>query len=126
MFVCGHFFPASEGNNIAADKVVEKVEGALGDEMSKVKEIKIFEGDNKSTHVELKTTLSDNSSFLAKALVQYFIEDNAEKEPKYVIYTNKYQISAYAKELDKGNAEVEELCKYFDGMEPIHVDVTYN
>jgi len=125
MFVCGHFFPASEGNKISADKVAAKVEAALGDELGKVKEIKIYEGSNKSEKVELKTTLTDTDSFFAKALVQFFKEENEAREPKYLVYTNKYQISQYSKQLDKGNAEIESLCRYFDGMEPVHLEVVY-
>ncbi len=128
MFVLGFHFPASEGNEIATDKVVAKLDAA-GVDMGSVKEIKIYEGTAKSSHVELYKTYTNTNTFMAKALVHFFNEGNEmineKKEPKYLVYTNKYQISQLSKELDK-DEETQELCKKFDGMEPMTIDVIYN
>lgn len=126
MFVLGFHFPASEGNKIANDKVVEKLDAAIASKMGSVKEIKLYEGTTKNNHVELYKTYGNTNTFLAKALVHYFLEENESKEPKYMLYTNKYQMSAMAKELDASDAETQEICKKFDGMETITVDVAFN
>lgn len=123
MFILGFHFPADMGNEIPTEKVVEKID-SVGTDLSKVKEIKIYEGTAKSTHVELYKTYTNTGTFFAKALTQFFETDNDEKQPKYLIYTNKYQISQLSKELDK-DPETIELCRKFDGMEPLTVDVIY-
>lgn len=125
MFVLGFHFPASEGNKIEDSKVIEKVDAALGDTMDTVNEIKLFKASNKNSKVESYATLSSNDTFFAKALVQYFCNENEAKEPMYLIYTNKYQISQIAKNADKGNEEIENLCRWFDGMDPVVLDVSF-
>lgn len=125
MFVLGFQFPASDGNKIEASRVVEKLDGAVASKMGSVKEIKLYEGNTKNNHVELYTTLNKTDSFLSKALVHYFLEENEAKEPKYMLYTNKYQMSALSKELDN-DPEIQKICRKFDGMETITVDVTFS
>ena len=125
MFILGFHFPASMGNSIPNEKVVEKLDAAIADKMANVKEIKLYEGTTKNNHVELYKTYDKKDTFLAKALVHYFLEENEKKEPKYVIYTNKYQISELSKELDKDELTTE-ICRKFDGMDTITVDVTFN
>ncbi|CAE10459.1 hypothetical protein [Wolinella succinogenes] len=125
MFVLGFHFPAEMGNQIPSEKVIEKLEGALGDSMAKVKEIKIYMGSNKSTSVELFKTYQNTNTLLAKALVHFFQEGNEKKAPRYLYYTNKYQMSELSKKLDKDD-ETLDLCRKFDGMEPLTIDVIYN
>lgn len=125
MFVLGFQFPASDGNKIEASKVVEKLDEAVASKMGSVKEIKLYEGNTKNNHVELYTTLNKTDSFLSKALVHYFLEENEAKEPKYMLYTNKYQMSSISKELDN-DPEIQKICRKFDGMDTITVDVTFS
>ena len=122
MFILGYYFPASEGNIIPNDKVVAKVEADV--DMSKVASIKLFTGDNKSNHTEEWKTLSSLDSFLAKALVHFFELENESKTKKYMVYTNKYQMSELSKQIDT-DAESKEICRMFDGMVPMHLEVTY-
>jgi hypothetical protein len=128
MFILGFHFPASEGNQIATSKVVEKLDSANVD-MSSVKEIKIYEGSAKSSHVELYKTYTNTDTFMAKALVHFFTVGNEmpneAKKPKYLVYTNKYQISQLSRELDK-DEETQELCRKFNDMEPLTIDVIYS
>lgn len=125
MFVLGFHFPASMGNEVSDDKVVEKLDGAIGDGLKGVKEIKIYEGTTKNTKVDLYKTYTNTNTFLAKALVHYFNEENPDKKPKYMIFTNKYQMSEISKKLDKDD-ETLDICKKFDGMDPLTIDVIYN
>jgi len=113
------------GNNIPNEKVVEKLDAEVASKMSSVKEIKLYEGTTKNNHVELYKTYDKTDTFLAKALVHYFLEENEKKEPKYVLYTNKYQMSELSKEIDKDDLTTE-ICRKFDGMDTITVDVTFN
>lgn len=117
MFILGFHFPADMGNNIASDKVVEKLESAV--DMSGVSKVKLTYGKKFDNVVEY----SNMSTFMAKALVHYFNEDNDAKETKYFIYTNRYQISELSKELDSSDEETMKLCKLFDSMEPFKVEV---
>lgn len=125
MFILGFHFPASMGNNIPDADVVAKLDAAIADKMASVKEIKLYEGTTKNNHVELYKTYDKKDTFLAKALVYYFLEENEKKEPKYVIYTNKYQISELSKNIDKDELTAE-ICRKFDGMDTITVDVAFN
>lgn len=118
MFILGFHFPASMGNNIEDSVVLEKLDAALGDSMSKVASIKIYAGNS-----EYKT-LTNTSTLLAKGLVNYFQTSNPEQDPKYMTYTDKYQIGALSKRLDT-DAEAQEVAKFFDGREQITVEVSY-
>ncbi|HOI83910.1 MAG TPA: hypothetical protein PKW30_06340, partial [Campylobacterales bacterium] len=95
MFVLGFHFPASEGNKIADEKVLAKLEEAVSGSMSKVASVKIYAGNN-----EYKT-LTNVGTVLGKALVQYFEVENDAKDAKYLTFTNKYQIAALVKNQDK-------------------------
>lgn len=125
MFVLGFHFPASMGNNIPAETVVEKLNSSIGDALNGVKEIRLYEGSNKSNEISLYKVYTNKDTFLAKALVHYFVQDNPSKKPKYLIYTNKYQMSEISKQVDK-DEETLDICKKLDGMEPITIDVIYN
>ena len=62
MFVLGFQFPASEGNKIADEKVLAKLEEAVSGSLSKVASVKIYAGNN-----EYKT-ISNVSTVLVKLL----------------------------------------------------------
>ena len=119
MFVLGFQFPASEGNKIADEKVLAKLEEAVSGSLSKVASVKIYAGN-----AEYKT-ISNVGTVLGKALVQYFEVENEEKEPKYLTFTNKYQIAALVKNQDK-DAEAIEVADFFDkSRDQITLEVAY-
>lgn len=118
MFVLGFHFPASEGNKVSDEKVLAKLDDAVSSSMGNVASIKIYSGND-----EYKT-LTNTSTILAKGLVQYFELENPTKDPKYMIFTNKYQLSALVKNCDK-DAEALEVAKFFDGREQVTVEVSY-
>lgn len=118
MFVCGYHFPATEGNDIAFDKVIEKVEEgveAAGKTVTLTSETR--EG------VMLEEISVPEGSFAHTAFVDYF--DNTEVSDKdgfkMVYYTNKYQISEISKSVD-GEA-TKDLCKKLDDMNLYRVKV---
>ncbi len=115
MFVLGFHFPASMGNKVALDKVVEKLDSEV--KMDGVSKIKINYGkkfDNELEYSKLDT-------LLAKALIHYAKKDG-DSNNKYLIYTNKYQMSELSKQFDK-DEETQSICKLFDGMEPVRVSL---
>ena len=117
MFILGYYFSEDMGNKIPNEDVLKKLEADV--DMSKVKEIKIYEGTSKSNKIDLLTTV------LAKALVAFYEKEKMEgKDTAYLVYTNKYQMSALSKVTDS-DEETSALCKKFDGMEPLHVEVVY-
>lgn len=126
MFILGFHFPADEGNKIDSKEVIAKLDEVAKGELEGVKEIKIFEGSNKNEKVELWKTYKNTDTLLGKALVNYFNHENEGKDPKYLVYTNKYQMAQLAKEYDKDDAETMEICRKFDGMEPMTIDVVYS
>jgi len=118
MFICGYHFPASEGNDVAFDKVIEKInEGtdATGKTVTLTSETR--EG------VQLETIDVPAGTFAHTAFVDYY--DNtevAEKDGlKMIYYTNKYQISEISKSVD-GDA-TKELCHKLDDMNLYRVKV---
>jgi hypothetical protein len=118
MFVCGYHFPASEGNDVSFDKVIEKVEDGLdaaGKSVTLTSETR--EG------VLLETIEVAEGTFAHKALVDFYTNtDVAEKDGfKMVYYTNKYQISEISKSVD-GDA-TKDLCKKLDDMNLYRVKV---
>lgn len=117
MFVLGFHFPADMGNDISDDKVIEKLDSAV--DMSGVSKVKLCYGKKFENEVEY----ANMNTFLAKALVHYFQIDNEAKEPKYFIYTNRYQMSEISKKVDSSDAETMKLCKLFDSMEQFKIDV---
>lgn len=107
MFILGMHFPADMGNDVAFDKVVEKLDGE-GVDTASVNEIKMVMEAHGQVE-ELSYTNKD--TFMFKALVHYV--SNAESD--YMIYTNRYQIAEISKSVDSDD-ETMELCKKFDSM----------
>ena len=118
MFVCGYHFPASEGNDVSFDKVIEKVsEGidATGKTVTLTSETR--EG------VQLETLEVPAGTFAHTAFVDYFTNTEvAEKDGlKMIYYTNKYQISEISKSVDGDITK--DLCKKLDDMNLYRVRV---
>lgn len=116
MFICGYHFPASEGNDVAFDKVIEKVnEGtdASGKTVTLTSETR--EG------VQLETIEVPAGTFAHTAFVDYYEGTEVDGEFKMVYYTNKYQISEISKSVD-GDA-TKDLCKKLDDMNLYRVKV---
>lgn len=118
MFVCGYHFPASEGNNVSFEKVIEKVnEGidAAGKTVTLTSETR--EG------VKLETIDVAEGSFLHTALVDYYTNTECKEIDgfKMIYYTNKYQISEISKSVD-GDA-TKAVCRKLDDMNLYRVKV---
>jgi hypothetical protein len=118
MFVCGYHFPASEGNDVAFDKVIAKVEegtDAAGKTVTLTSETR--EG------VKLETIEVPAGTFAHTAFVDYYTNsDVAENDGfKMVYYTNKYQISEISKSVDA--EATKDLCKKLDDMNLYRVKV---
>jgi hypothetical protein len=118
MFICGYHFPASEGNDVSFEKVIEKVnEGidATGKTVTLASETR--EG------VKLEELSVPAGTFLHTAFVDYFT--NTECAPKndfkMIYYTNKYQISEISKAVD-GDV-TKDICKKLDDMNLYRVSV---
>ena len=118
MFICGYHFPASEGNDVAFDKVIAKVEegtDAAGKTVTLTSETR--EG------VKLEELTVPAGTFAHTAFVDYF--DNTEVAAndgfKMIYYTNKYQISEISKSVD--GAATKDLCKKLDDMNLYRVKV---
>ena len=118
MFVCGYHFPASEGNDVSFDKVIEKVQegiDASGKTVTLTSETR--EG------VKLETIEVAEGSFLHTALIDYFTNTECKEINgfKMIYYTNKYQISEISKSVD-GDA-TKAVCKKLDDMNLYRVKV---
>jgi hypothetical protein len=118
MFVCGYHFPASEGNDVSFDKVIEKVNDgvdASGKTVTLTSETR--EG------VQLEEITVEEGTFAHIALVDYYTNaEVSEKDGfKMVYYTNKYQISEISKSVD--GSKTVELCKKLDDMNLYRVKV---
>lgn len=119
MFALGFHFPASEGNKIADDKVIAKLDEAVSSSMSKVASVKIYAGN------EEYKTITNVNTLLGKGLVQYFEVENENKDPKYFVFTNKYQLAALVKNNEK-DAEALAVAEFFDKTrEQITLEVSY-
>jgi hypothetical protein len=118
MFSMSMHFPASMGNKIEDSVVIEKLTDMVKESLGKVASIKLYSGNS-----EYKT-LTNTGTLLAKGLVQYFEFENPSKDPKYMIFTNKYQLSQLVKNNDS-DAEALEVAKFFDGREQVTVEVAY-
>lgn len=116
MFILGFQFPASMGNDVAKEEVIKKLDSAVN--MSGVSKITLTYGKQ----FENKVEYSNMSTFLGKALVHYFQDENPEKAVKYVIYTNRYQISEISKVVDTDD-ESKKLCRLLDSMEQFRISV---
>ena len=117
MFILGYFFPASEGNDIAFDKVVEKVDESVGDTAGK--SVTLTSETREGTKLEEISV--PEGTFIHKALVDYYNKSEIEGEFKMVYYTNKYQISEISKSVDGDSTK--ELCKKLDDMNLYRVKV---
>ncbi len=118
MFVCGYHFPASEGNDVAFDKVIAKVEegvDASGKTVTLTSETR--EG------VKLEELTVPAGTFAHTAFVDFYNSADVEAKDgfKMVYYTNKYQISEISKSVD-GDA-TKDLCKKLDDMNLYRVKV---
>ena len=118
MFICGYHFPASEGNDVSFDKVIEKVQegiDASGKTVTLTSETR--EG------AKLETISVPEGSFLHTALVDYYTNTECKEIDgfKMVYYTNKYQISEISKSVD-GDA-TKAVCKKLDDMNLYRVKV---
>ncbi len=113
MFICGYHFPASEGNDVSFDKVIEKVNAGAGD-LGGIKAVEVTGETTKGEIVEKFTV--EPGTFLFTALVDFYKKsDIAEKDGfKMIYFTNKYQISEISKAVDGEATKV--FCKKFDDM----------
>lgn len=118
MFVCGYHFPAEEGNDIAFDKVIEKVEDGL-DAAGKSVTLTAETREGKL----LEEISVAEGSFAHKALVDYYVNSEVDDKDgfKMVYYTNKYQISEISKSVDGDSTK--DLCKKLDDMNLYRVKV---
>ena len=118
MFVLGFHFPADMGNKVPDEKVIEKLADV---DVSDVKEIKLLMGTKDKDKQWLSYT--NKNTFLFKAMVHYFKEENPEKAQKYMIYMNRYQMSEISKRVDAGDDETMALCHNLDSMEQFRIEV---
>ena len=120
MFICGYHFPASEGNDVAFDKVIEKVKASVGDTSGKT--VTIVSENQKGEFLE--TIEIPTGTFAHSAFLDYYnnteVKPN-DKDEKMIYYTNKYQISEISKTVD-GDA-VKDLVKKLDDMNLYRVKV---
>ncbi|MGW8168944.1 MAG: hypothetical protein ACWGHH_02965 [Sulfurovaceae bacterium] len=113
MFVCGYHFPASMGNDVSMDKVIEKVNEEAGD-LSGVSSIEVT-GETAKGEIVEKFTVTPGS-FLFTALADYYNKSDVPQKDgfKMIYYTNKYQISEISKAVDGDDAKA--LCRKLDDM----------
>ena len=120
MFICGYHFPASEGNDVAFEKVIEKVDASVGDVSGKTVTLRPETRDGDV----LEDFTVEPGNFIHKALVDFY--ENAESmvkdDFKMVYYTNKYQISEISKSVDGDSTK--DLCKKLDDMSLYRVKVS--
>ncbi len=118
MFICGYHFPASEGNDVAFDKVIEKIEDGLE---ATGKSVTLTAETREGTLLE--TIEVAEGTFAHKALVDYYNNTECKETDgfKMMYYTNKYQIAEISKSVD-GEA-TKELCKKLDDMNLYRVKV---
>ena len=118
MFVCGYHFPASEGNNVSFEKVIEKVQEGID---ASGKTVTLTSEPREGA--KLETISVPEGSFLHTALVDYYTNTECKEIDgfKMVYYTNKYQISEISKSVD-GDA-TKAVCKKLDDMNLYRVKV---
>ena len=117
MFVCGYHFPASEGNDVSFDKVIEKVTEGAGETEGKTVSL---------TGETAKGEIVENievpaGTFAHTAFVDYFKNAEVEGDTKMIYYTNKYQISEISKSID--GEVTADICKKLDDMNLYRVKV---
>lgn len=118
MFICGYHFPAEEGNDVAFEKVAEKVYEGAGD-LSSISSVTLTGETTKGDIVENITL--EKGTFLFAAMVDYFKKSDIPGDTKMVFYTNKYQMSEVSKKLD--GDKTKEACKKLDDMNLYRVTV---
>lgn len=118
MFVLGFHFPADMGNKVPDEKVIEKLADV---DVSDVNEIKLLMGTKDKDKQWISYT--NKNTFLFKAMVHYFKEENPEKAQKYMIYMNRYQMSEISKRVDAADDETMALCHNLDSMEQFRIEV---
>jgi len=118
MFVLGFHFPATMGNIIPDELVAEKIANV---DISDVKEIKLLMGTKDKDKTWISYT--NKETFMFRALIHYFKEENPENLQKYMIYMNRYQISAISKRVDAADDETMKLCHNLDSMEQFRIEV---
>ena len=118
MFVCGYHFPASEGNDVSFEKVIEKVQEGI-DASGKI----VTLTSETREGVKLESIEVAEGSFLHTALVDYYTNTECKEIDgfKMVYYTNKYQISEISKSVD-GDA-TKAVCRKLDDMNLYRVKV---
>jgi hypothetical protein len=118
MFVCGYHFPASEGNDVGFDKVIEKVNDGID---AKGKTVTLTSETREG--VKLEELVVPEGSFAHTALVDYYTNTECESKDgfKMIYYTNKYQISEISKSVDGDSTK--DLCKKLDDMNLYRVKV---
>ncbi len=117
MFVCGYHFPASEGNDVAFEKVVEKVVEGAGDVAGKTVSLT---GETANGEVVVNLTIPSDT-FAHKAFVDFYNKSEEANDYKMIYFTNKYQISEVSKEID-GDV-TKDICKHLDDMNLYRVKV---
>lgn len=118
MFICGYHFPASEGNDVGFDKVVEKIDTNL--EGAEAGKTVTLTSETKEGKILEELTVPAGT-FAHKAFVDYYKNSDIETDFKMIYYTNKYQISEISKSID--GAATAELCKKLDDMNLYRVKV---
>ncbi len=111
MFICGYHFPASMGNKISHEQVVEKVTSEVGD-LSDVS-YAVLTSENRDG-IKQEDLRVEKGSFLFTALADYYKKSDIEGEYKMIFYTNKYQMSEVSKAVDGGATAA--VCKKLDDM----------
>ncbi|MDD5359260.1 MAG: hypothetical protein PHI79_03910 [Sulfurovaceae bacterium] len=117
MFVCGYHFPASEGNDVSFDKVIEKVKDGV-DPKGKV----VTLTSETREGAKLEEISVPEGTFAHVAFVDYYENTEVQGDFRMVYYTNKYQISEISKSVD-GEA-TKDLCRKLDDMNLYRVKVS--
>ncbi|WP_024788177.1 MULTISPECIES: hypothetical protein [unclassified Lebetimonas] len=122
MFIIGLKFPADMGNNIPDEEVIKKLDAFI-ESIGGIDDINAIELEMgpRGGDVE-KIVYCNKDTFLFKALAAYLKDDKyIEKDgEKYLIFTNRYQMSEISKRVDSDD-ETMDLCKKFDSMEHFRV-----
>lgn len=121
MFYLGMHFPADMGNSLEDSVIVEKLDAQVAEmDFSDINAIELEMGLRGK---ECETiTYTNKDTFMFKALAAYLKDETYEERDgeKYLVYTNRYQMSELSKRLDSDD-ETMALCKKFDSMEQFRV-----
>ena len=121
MFILGFHFPADMGNTIEDSAVLEKLDAQVAE--VGIDDISAIELEIGLRGKECETiTYTNKDTFMFKALAAYLKDETYEAKDgeKYLVYTNRYQMSELSKKLDSDD-ETMALCKKFDSMEQFRV-----